>query len=167
MSLPYGQTRTRVAARHALIAPDGHVKSNVPGITGAASIVLINPAMGAGFAQLLVTFESGGRAALPGSDVETAGYFETGGGTLTVGRLRKKVDAGAFFVPAGEAWSLAAPKRGTRLTLFQKKFVPLAGENRRRRSSAIPPTSGARHFSVIRRPGFRCCCPTCRHLTWR
>src|SRR4051794_40881135 len=26
MNFPYGQTRTRVAARHALIAPDGHVK---------------------------------------------------------------------------------------------------------------------------------------------
>ena len=50
MSLPYGQTRTRVAARHALIAPDGHVKSVVPGIAGAATIILINPAMGARFA---------------------------------------------------------------------------------------------------------------------
>lgn len=129
MSILFGQTRTRIAARHALIAPDGHVKSHVPGISGAAVVILINPAMGATFAQLLVTFDAGGRAALPGSDVETAGYFETGGGTLTVGRLRRQVGAGAFFfVPAGEAWSLAAPKRGTRLTLFQKKFVPLAGE---------------------------------------
>src|SRR5882672_2975419 len=58
MSIPYGQTRTRVAARHALIAPAGHVKSNVPGIAGAATIILINEAMGAKFAQLLVTFES-------------------------------------------------------------------------------------------------------------
>lgn len=129
MSIPYGQTRTRIAARHALIAPDGHVKSQVPGITGAAAIILINPAMGAKFAQLLVTFASGGRATVPAGDVETAGYFETGGGTLTVGRFRQKVAAGAyFFAPAGEAWALTAPKRGTRLTLFQKKFVPLAGQ---------------------------------------
>lgn len=128
MSIPYGQTRTRVAARHALIAPDGHVKSNVPGITGAATIILINEAMGAKFAQLLVTFESGGRAALPANGVETAGYFETGGGTLAIGRLKQKVSAGAFFfAPAGEAWSITAPKKGTRVTLFQKKFVPLAG----------------------------------------
>ena len=75
MSIPYGQTRTRVAPRHALIAPDGHVKSNVPGITGAAAIILINEAMGARFAQVLVTFESGGRATLPANGVETAGYF--------------------------------------------------------------------------------------------
>ena len=128
MSIPYGQTRTRVAARHALIAPDGHVKSSVPGITGAAAIILINEAMGAKFAQLLVTFETGGRAALPANTIETAGYFETGGATLTVGGEKRKVVAGAFFfAPAGQAWSITAPKRGTRVTLFQKKFIPLAG----------------------------------------
>jgi len=128
MSIPYGQTRTRVAARHALIAPDGHVKSNVPGITGAATIILINEAMGAKFAQVMVTFESGGRAALPANDVETAGYFATGGGTLTIGKSKEKVRAGAFFfAPAGDAWSITAPKAGTRVTLFQKKFAPLAG----------------------------------------
>jgi (S)-ureidoglycine aminohydrolase len=42
MNIPFGQTRTRIAARHALIAPDGHVKSNVPGITGAATVILIS-----------------------------------------------------------------------------------------------------------------------------
>ncbi len=128
MSIPYGHTRTRVAARHALITPDGHVKSNVPGITGAAAVILINEAMGAGFAQLLVAFESGGRAALPANGIETCGYFMGGGGTVTIGRLRKKVAAGAFFfAPAGSAWSITAPRRGTQVTLFQKKFVPLAG----------------------------------------
>ena len=128
MSIPYGNTRTRVAARHALIAPDGHVKSNVPGITGAAAVILINGAMGAKFAQLLVTFEAGGSAALPANDVETAGFFETGGATVTIGGMKKKAGAGAFFfAPAGAAWSVTAPKKGTRVTLFQKKFVPLAG----------------------------------------
>jgi (S)-ureidoglycine aminohydrolase len=129
MSLPFGQTRTRIASRHALIAPDGHVKSNVPGITGAATVVLISEAMGAKFAQLLVTFEAGGGAMLPGSEIETVGYFETGGGVLEGGGSgRKRVGAGGyFFAPAGETWSITGAKRGTRLTLFQKKFVPLAG----------------------------------------
>ena len=128
MSIPYGQTRTRVAARHALIAPDGHVKSCVPGISGAATIILINEAMGAKFTQVMVTFESGGRAALPANEVETAGYFSAGGGTLTIGGAKEKVTAGSFFfAPAGEAWSITAPKADTRVTLFQKKFVALAG----------------------------------------
>jgi (S)-ureidoglycine aminohydrolase len=34
---------------------------------------------------------------------------------------------GFFFAPAGEAWSISAPKAGTRVTLFQKKFVPVSG----------------------------------------
>ena len=128
MTTPFGQTRTRVASRHALIAPDSHVNSNVPGITGATTVVVINEAMGAKFAQLLVTFQSGGNAEMAAGEHETAGYFEKGGGLVRVGATKKKCDAGGFFfAPAGEAWSISAPRAGTRVTLFQKKFVPLAG----------------------------------------
>ncbi|MES2696455.1 MAG: (S)-ureidoglycine aminohydrolase [Verrucomicrobiota bacterium] len=128
MNSPFGQTRTRVAARHALIAPDGHVKSIVPGITGATTVIVINEAMGARFAQVLVTFEKNGVAEFAESGVETAGYFETGGATLRIGAQKAKCAAGGFFfAPAGEAWSITAPKPGTRVTLFQKKFVPVAG----------------------------------------
>lgn len=128
MSFPFGQTRTRVAARHALIAPDGHVKSCVPGVTGAAAVIVINEAMGARFAQLLVTFESGGRAEFAPGEIETAGYIETGGATVSIGAEKAKCGAGGFFfAPAGAAWSIRAPKAGTRVTLFQKKFQPLAG----------------------------------------
>jgi (S)-ureidoglycine aminohydrolase len=129
MNLPYGQTRTRVAARHALIAPDGHVKSVVPGISGAATIILINEAMGAKFAQLLVTFEPGGRAEFPANDIETAGYFETGGGLVEIegGPKQRCGVGGFFFAPAGATWSIRSPTRGTRVTLFQKKFAPLVG----------------------------------------
>ena len=84
--------------------------------------------MGAGFAQLLVTFATGGRAAMPGNELETAGFIETGGAWVTVGRERRRCAAGGFFfAPAGEPWAISAPKAGTRVTLFQKKFVPLAG----------------------------------------
>ncbi|HWA10578.1 MAG TPA: (S)-ureidoglycine aminohydrolase [Opitutaceae bacterium] len=123
-----GQTRTHIGIRHALIAPDGHVRSSVPGITDAATVILISEAMGAKFAQLLVTFTADGRAALPANDVETAGYFETGAGVVTIGRDRKRCEAGGFFfAPAGRAWSITAPAAGTRLTLFQKRYVPLRG----------------------------------------
>src|SRR4051812_14096433 len=128
MSFPFGLTRTRIAARHALIAPDGHVKSNVPGISGAATVVVINEAMGAKFAQLLVTFEAGGRAVVPANDVQTCGYFETGSGSVAIGSVKKRCAAGGFFfAPAGEAWSITAAARGTRVTLFQKRYAPLAG----------------------------------------
>jgi len=128
MNLPFGQTRTRIAARHALIAPDGHVKSNVPGITGASTVILISEGMGANVAQLLVTFEANGRAELASPGIETAGYFETAGATLTLAGKRHTVRAGSyFFAPAGEACTIESPEPGTRLTLFQKKFVALGG----------------------------------------
>jgi (S)-ureidoglycine aminohydrolase len=128
MNLPFGQTRTRVAARHALIGPDSHVQSTVPGFSGAAVVVLISPAMGAKFCQLLVTFRAGGGAECVACDTETAGYVETGGVTVTIEAEQEKCSAGGFFfAPAGKAWTLTAPKAGTRVTLFQKTYAPLAG----------------------------------------
>ena len=123
----FGHTRARIAARHALITPDNHVSSAVPGITGATSVILINDALGAKFAQLLVTFAAGGAATMPAGEQQTFGYVMAGGGSLTVGPTRAKVGPGGYFyVPAGQPWSLA-PKAGTQLTLFQKKYAPLAG----------------------------------------
>ncbi len=128
MTTPYGHTRTRVAARHALLAPDGHVASCIPGITGAVAVILIDEAMGARFSQLLVTFERGGKAAPAAGPSETFGYFMSGGGTVKIGSQKARCDAGGyFFAPAGEAWSIAAPAAGTKVTLFKKRFVPLPG----------------------------------------
>jgi (S)-ureidoglycine aminohydrolase len=124
----FGHTRARIAARHALITPGNHVNSSVPGITGATTVVLINEAMGAKFAQLLVTLQADGRAGHPAGEVQTFGYVVTGGGALTVGKNKAKVGAGGYFyAPAGQPWSLTAPKAGTQLVLFQKKYTPLTG----------------------------------------
>ena len=126
MTPPNGNTRTHVGARHALIAPDGHVAGRVPGITGAAAVVLISRAMGARFAQLLVTFDAGGRADLSSHSIETAGYLVSGGATVAIGRETCRLAAGGFFfLPAGRTGSVRAPVRGTQLALFQKPFVPL------------------------------------------
>ena len=65
----FGETRTRVANRHALIAPDGHVPSLLPGISGAVTNVILSPAMGANLTQLLITFETGGHAEFSAGDV--------------------------------------------------------------------------------------------------
>ncbi len=127
MNLPYGQTRTRIAPRHALLTPDGHVKSTVPGITGAAVVVLISPVMGARFTQCLVTFAAGGAAGFPADPRETVAYFMSGGATVTLGGKKHRATAGSyFFSPAGQAWAISAPKKDTQVTLFQKVFQPLS-----------------------------------------
>lgn len=128
MPAPSSQTRAHVGTRHALLTPGNHVNSTIPGITDATTIVLINEGLGAKFAQLLVTFQAGGRAALPASDVQTFGYVMNGGATASVGSAKQKLGAGGyFFAPARKAWTLTAPQAGTQVTLFQKKYVPLTG----------------------------------------
>jgi (S)-ureidoglycine aminohydrolase len=124
----FGHTRAHVGARHALITPDNHVGSSLPGIAGASAAVLVSPAMGARFAQTLLTFEARGSARIEASDVETFGFVMAGGARAAVGPKGRRLGAGGyFFAPAGSDWSLSSPAGGTQVTLFQKKYVPLAG----------------------------------------
>jgi (S)-ureidoglycine aminohydrolase len=124
----FGHTRAHVGPRHALITPSNHVNSTVPGITGATVVVLLSPAMGAKLTQTLVTFQTGGAAQVAAGDTQTFGYVMEGGAVLSVGAKKRRLKAGGFFFcPAGSGWGLASPKKGTQLTLFQKKYFPLAG----------------------------------------
>lgn len=124
----FGHTRAHVGTRHALVTPDNHVNSTLPGIRGAKAVVLVSPAMGAGVAQVLLTFESGGSAQIAASETQTFGYVMDGGAVVAVGAKKRRLKAGGFFFcPAGSEWSLGAPRKGTKVTLFQKKYVPLAG----------------------------------------
>jgi (S)-ureidoglycine aminohydrolase len=124
----FGHTRARVSARHALITPDNHVNSSLPGVAGATAAVLVSPAMGAKVAQTLLTFQPGGSARFAAGADQTFGYVMGGGATVAVGAKRRRLGAGGyFFCPAGSEWSLSAPKKGTQVTLFQKRYVPLPG----------------------------------------
>jgi len=124
----FGHTRAHVGIRHALITPANHVNSTLPGVKGAKAVVLVGPAMGAGVTQTLLTFESGGSALIAAGEIQTFGYIMEGGATVAVGSKKRKLKAGGFFFcPSGSEWSLAAPRKGTQVTLFQKKYVPLAG----------------------------------------
>jgi (S)-ureidoglycine aminohydrolase len=124
----FGHTRARVAARHALITPDNHVNSSLPGVLGATAVVLVSPAMGAKVAQTQLTFQKGGSATFKASEVQTFGYVMEGSGAVSVGKSKGKLSAGGYFYcPAGSAWSLTSPAEGTKVTLFQKTYTALAG----------------------------------------
>ncbi len=124
----FGHTRAHVGARHALITPGNHVYSSLPGVTGATAVVLVSPAMGAKVAQTLLTFQSGGAARIPASETQTFGYVMEGGANVAVGSRKRRLKAGGFFFcPAGSDWSLALPKKGTQVTLFQKTYAALSG----------------------------------------
>jgi len=124
----FGHTRAHVGARHALITPANHVNSTIPGVTGATAAILVGPAMGARVAQTLLTFQTGGAAQIQASDVQTFGYVIEGGAVVAVGSKKRRLKAGGFFFcPAGTGWSLVSPRKGTQVTLFQKKYSPLPG----------------------------------------
>ena len=59
-----GNTRTSVRRDHAMIAPDSHVRSPLPGWDGTEGVVLISPHMGARFTQYLAYLKDGSPPAL-------------------------------------------------------------------------------------------------------
>jgi (S)-ureidoglycine aminohydrolase len=125
--LVFGNTRTSVGARHALIAPDSHVPSTVPGIESATTIILISPAMGAGFTQFLVMFNQAGHASFPADDNERFGFVVCGQLKLNVGAQATELGEGGYaFVPAGQPLELTQAREGTQLNFFVRKYVRLA-----------------------------------------
>ena len=122
----FGQTRTHVELRHALIAPDGHVPSAFPGWEGAIAYVVISPAMGAELSQIIVVYgEGGGMALFPADEHEHALYVEEGDcrvvwddGDVTL------AEGGFAFVPSENVLALHGSE-GTRVTLFRKVYEPV------------------------------------------
>jgi (S)-ureidoglycine aminohydrolase len=124
----FGESRTHIGPRHALIAPDGQIPSSLPGVDRATVVVLISREMKARFAQLLLTFQTDGTAAFPSNETEAFAYVLHGSLRAEVPGNTYSIDTGGYlFVPAGRPWKLSAPAEGTQVNLFFKKYVPLDG----------------------------------------
>jgi (S)-ureidoglycine aminohydrolase len=124
----FGDSRTHIGPRHALIAPDGQIPSFLPGVDKATVVVLISREMEARFAQLLLTFQTDGTAAFPSSETEAFAYVLHGSLRAEVLGNTHSIDTGGYlFVPAGQPWKLSAPAEGTQVNLFFKKYVSLDG----------------------------------------
>lgn len=122
---PFGHTRTVVSARHALIAPDGHVPSAFPGWKGATAFVMLSPAMGADLSQILVTFDvASGIAAFPPDEHEHALYVEAGSCEIQLAEETISLaTTGFIFIPAETGFDVIG-KGDTRITVFRKIFEP-------------------------------------------
>lgn len=60
-SLPHlGQTRSSHQRNHLLLTPDTFVRTTLPGMSKAAAVVHVSPALGAAFTQYTAEFEAGG-----------------------------------------------------------------------------------------------------------
>jgi len=132
----FGSTRTHVAARHALIAEDGHVPSVFPGWKGATAYVHLSPAMGARVTQMTVLFdEEAGVALFPADEHEHVVYVEEG----TVVWNGKDFPAGDFmFVPSATKLLLTGGIR-SKITVFRKIFEAIP---RRKKPDTVTGSAG-------------------------
>ena len=120
----FGQTRTHVAARHALIAPDGHVPSEFPRWTGATANVIISPAMGANLSQILISFSESGLAVFDADAHEHALYVQSG--TCVIGSVQ--LEAGSYYYSPPETELNIVGSPDTKLTVFRKTYEHIEGE---------------------------------------
>ena len=128
---PHGTTRTHVAARHALLAPDGHVAAPLPGWTGAQGVVLISPQLasaGARFVQYLAILQQDGASGSPAPGVERFVYVLDGAANVRAGARTERLEArGYAFLPADTRHSIDADGP-CRLHVFETRYMQLDGE---------------------------------------
>jgi (S)-ureidoglycine aminohydrolase len=116
-----GQTRSARRADHLLQTPDTFVRTVLPGMTKAAAIVHIAPAVGARFTQYTAEFEAGGvlePAAEQRFVYVLEGELEVNGARLTSGDY-------AYFPP--EHAANVSTKTPARAAIIEKPFQPLPG----------------------------------------
>ena len=117
-----GETRTHLTATHALIAPDGHVRTQLPGWTGTAVVVLISAQLGARFTQYLAYMEAGGRAAA--TEHERFVFVLSGVVRLELHDSRTLTEYDYAYLPAGSPATLRADAPAT-LCIFERRYLPL------------------------------------------
>ena len=121
-------TRSVVKKSHALISPDGHINSVIPGWTGCTVNVIINEQMGARFMQTIVTFQSGGAVTGKTLESEVFFYVVSGGGKAVVNKEIKDITQGSYvYIPAGKEYRLHSMEEGTQLLSFHKVYERLEG----------------------------------------
>jgi (S)-ureidoglycine aminohydrolase len=119
-----GMTRTVVTPSYALVAPDGHVLSVLPGWTRCSPVVLVSAAMGAAFSQYLVALEASGRGDGDTGADEWVFFVVEGAATINGASLNK---GGFAYVPPAQPYVVRSATEATVLLVFRKTYEPLSG----------------------------------------
>lgn len=113
-----------------ILEPDGLVKNVVPGYEGCDVTILASPAMGASFADYLVTVHEGGKnTGIGGEGIESFLYVIEG--ELTVKNDDEEADlteGGYIYSPAGN--KITFESKGTKdakLFVYRRRYEELAG----------------------------------------
>jgi (S)-ureidoglycine aminohydrolase len=126
-----GQTRSSHQRNHLLLTPDTFVRTTLPGMKRAASIVHIGPALGAGFTQYTAQFEAGGE--LGSTSAQRFVYVLEGAIMVQASRPKggkhdrqDELGARAYtYIPEGLPHRIVAQK-ASRAVVIEKNYEKLA-----------------------------------------
>ncbi len=122
-----GHSRTIVTKSYALISPDSHVASALPGWSNCRAIVQISATMGAQFSQLLITLDANGRGTGEGDTLAESWFFFVVSGSVTLNRIA--LTAGGYaYVPPGHHYAVTGGAGGATLLVVRKPYEPLPGQ---------------------------------------
>jgi len=124
----FGFTRCTLKGRYALLSPSGFVPSSLPGWEKAVCNVLISPAMGARFSQLLVTLEKEGQCVGNTGPNQYFVYVLHGPASILFDEKKHRLETGSYaYVPTGKDVHIKSGAAGARLLIFQKAYQALPG----------------------------------------
>lgn len=125
MTVLFGHTRSVVAERYALFTPEGLVRAPLPGWPGATCCVVIGPALGARFAQLLVELDPDGLGTRSHPDDELLLFVRAGSVRVQVGAHSAELSAGGYaYLPPGLDYEVRT-EHAAALLVFQRRYVTL------------------------------------------
>ncbi len=155
----FGTTRSVVKERYALLTSESRVASHLPGWEKAACHVLLSPAMGARFAQLLIALEREGKCAGNTGLNQYFIYVLEGAASVLLENRKHRLDPGNYaYLPAGQDVQIAAGTPATRLLVFQKAYQPspgvakpagFTGHEREAKSQPLEGSEGARLQALL------------------
>ena len=124
----FGFTRNVVKERYALLTPSGFVHGALPGWDKAICNVLISPAMGARFSQILITLEQDGECQGNTGNNQYFIYLVEGAAGILIDERRHRLDPGSYvYLPLNKDVRIRSSTAGSKVLIFKKRYHPLAG----------------------------------------
>lgn len=123
-----GFTRSVYKRDYALITPESHVFSAIPGWTKTSGAYLITPAMGSHFVMYLAQMEENSTSALPPQDVERFLFVVKGELLLSGGSKVTKIPVDSFaYLPPNFDHSLKSDVSAA-VVIFERRYQRLGNE---------------------------------------
>jgi (S)-ureidoglycine aminohydrolase len=123
-----GSTRNVIKGSYALLTPGGFVPSHLPGWEKAVCNVLISPAMGARFTQLLITLEQDGQCVGNTGANQYFIYVLEGQAGIVLDERRHRLEPGSYvYLSADKDVQIKSAATGTRILIFQKRYEAMPG----------------------------------------